>query len=242
MSDSAPSTVPAPEAALRARFAVREESFTHGEFRVEMLLPRAAEELIDETEFNTDERLPYWADLWPSARALTRHLLDAPLPEGRVVELGSGVALPSLALHVRGAEMVATDYYDDALRFAEANALRNGLPALPTRHLDWRLPPADLGRFALVIAADVLYELRNAEALAALLPCVVAPGGQVLLADPGRVYLGDFRMMMFRAGWSVESVEVREETTPTADRDLVSKVGILRLRPPAAAEAQGTGT
>lgn len=223
------------EAALRARFAVREEPFEHGGFRLSVLLPRAADELIDENEFDADERLPYWADLWPSARALTRFLLDTPRPPVRTVELGCGVALPSLALRGQGADVLATDYYDDALRFAEANAARNGLGPLATLHLDWRRPPPGLGVFGRVLAADVLYELRNAEALAALLPRIVAPGGEVLLADPGRVYLGEFRMMMFRAGWAVESVEVRQERTATPEgKELVSKVGILRLSPPVA--------
>jgi predicted nicotinamide N-methyase len=220
------------EAELRARHAVREERFTHGAFDVRLLLPRAAEELIDEAEFEADERLPYWADLWPSARALTRFLLDrgAP-PPGRVVELGCGVALPSLALRSVGASVVATDYYDEALRFAEANAERNGLPPLPTLNLDWRRPP-DGEPFDLVLAADVLYERRNAESLRDLLPAITRPGGEVLLADPGRVHMGDFREMMLARGWTVESAALREEHTPVEGRVLTSKVGILRLTPP----------
>src|SRR3954462_3822844 len=98
------------EAELRARFEVREEAFRHGDFAVRMLLPRAADELIDAAEFDADERLPYWADLWPSARGLTRHLLDPPPRERRILELGSGVALPSLALRSLGADPLATDY------------------------------------------------------------------------------------------------------------------------------------
>jgi predicted nicotinamide N-methyase len=220
------------EAELRARHAVREERFTHGAFDVRVLLPRAAEELIDEAEFDRDERLPYWADLWPSARALTRHLLDRRTPPaGRAVELGCGVALPSLALRSVGASVIATDYYDEALDFARANAERNGLPPLPTMNLDWRDPP-DAEPFDLVLAADVLYERRNAEALRDLLPRITRPGGEVLVADPGRVYLGDFRDMMIDRGWIVDNAALREEHTPSEGRVLTSKVGILRLRPP----------
>lgn len=217
------------EAPLRARFAVREERFTHGAFDVRILLPRAAEDLVDEAEFDADERLPYWADLWPAARALTRFLLDTNSPPaGRVLELGCGVALPSLALRSVGASVVATDYYDDALAFARCNAERNALPPLPTRLLDWRDPPGNLPPADLVLAADVLYERRNAEALAALLPRVTAPAGAVLLADPGRAHLRDFREMIAATGWSIEPLAVREEPSAAG---AVSKVGILRLRP-----------
>lgn len=200
------------EAALRARFDVREEDFRHGDFAVRVVLPRAADALIDEAEFDADERLPYWADLWPSARGLTRHLLDHPPAERRIVELGSGVALPSLALRSLGADPLATDYYVDALRFAGANAARNGLVPLRTLLLDWRDPPAGQ-RWDLVVAADVVYEQRNAEALAALLPAVLADGGRMLLADPGRVYFGEFRDRMEEMDWAVDEVDVRTETS-----------------------------
>src|SRR5918993_3776037 len=38
--------------------------------------PAAADALIDEEEFAQDERLPYWADLWPSSVALARHVSE----------------------------------------------------------------------------------------------------------------------------------------------------------------------
>jgi predicted nicotinamide N-methyase len=223
------------ERALRERFAVRAEPFTHGPISLEMLLPESAEALIDEAEFDADERLPYWADLWPSARALTRHLLDhPPSSSGRAVELGCGVALPSLALRSLGREVLATDYYADALRFARANAERNHLAPLETRLLDWRDPPAELGRFDLVLAADVLYEQRNAEALSAALPALVAPGAVVLLADPGRVWLPEFRTRMAAAGWAVEELATRAEPSPGPTGRQRSQVQILELRPPSA--------
>ena len=200
------------EAALRARFEVREERFSHGGFAVRVLLPRAADALIDEAEFDADERLPYWADLWPSGRALARHLLDNPPPEPRALELGCGVALPALALRSLGVDALATDWYDDALLFARANAERNALPPLETARLDWRHPPPDT-RFPLVLAADVLYEMRNARTLADVLPEVVAPGGRLLLADPGRVYQTEFRNLAYAAGWRSAEIDRRAETS-----------------------------
>ncbi|HEV7590595.1 MAG TPA: methyltransferase domain-containing protein [Longimicrobium sp.] len=200
------------EAELRARFDLREEAFAHRDFRVRMLLPRAADALIDEAEFEADERMPYWADLWPSARGLTRHLLDRPPSARRIVELGAGVALPSLALRSLGADPLATDYYADALRFAEANARRNGFAPLRTALLDWRDPPAN-DQWDLIVAADVVYEQRNGEAVAELLPRILADGGQMLLADPGRAYFGEFRDRMEEMDWAVEEIDVRTETS-----------------------------
>lgn len=202
------------EAGLRARFDTREEPFEHGEWRASILLPRAADALIDEAEFADAERLPYWADLWPSARALARHLLDAPPAAPAALELGSGVALPSLALRRLGTDAVATDWYMDALRFASVNSERNGLGPLRTLLLDWRDPPEN-EPYPLVVAADVLYEMRNAELLAALLPRVVAPGGRALMADPGRVYLPEFRNRMYALGWRTAEIDRRDEDRST---------------------------
>ena len=35
--------------------------------------PRDSESLLDEHAFESDEFLPYWAELWPSGLALARH-------------------------------------------------------------------------------------------------------------------------------------------------------------------------
>lgn len=218
------------ERELRRRYEVRTERFSHADLEVEMLLPRSADALIDHSEFEADERLPYWAELWPAARALTRFLLDAPPPRGPVLELGCGVALPSLALRARGVRVLATDYYEEALDFARANAERNGFAPPDLTPLDWRHPPPELGRFPLVVAADVLYERRNADALAALLPRVVASAGSALLADPGRVYAGEFERVMERQGWTTEVLAVLREAA--AGPVVYSRVRLLRLRPP----------
>jgi predicted nicotinamide N-methyase len=227
------------EARLAARFELREERFEHRDFRVNMLLPRAADALIDEAEFDADERLPYWADLWTSARGLSRHLLDRPPPEWRVLELGSGVALPSLALRSLGADPLATDYYDDALVFARVNAARNGLAPLRTALWDWRSPPLD-EPWPLVVAADVLYEQRNAETLAALLPRLLADGGRALLAHPGRMYFGEFRDRMEEQEWSVDEVEVRSETSDPVT-GATSTVRIWRVAVEGVEEARRRG-
>lgn len=215
------------ETALRAEFEVREERFEHGALEMDVLLPRAADMLIDEELYEADERLPYWAELWPSARGLARHLLDHPPPETSIVELGCGVALPSLALRSVDRDPLATDYYEEALRFARVNAQRNGLPPIRTLNLDWRHPPGET--FALVIAADVLYEKRNGQALAALLPRILAPGGRVLLADPGRIHAGDFFNAMHAAGWSKVEIDARVEVSDPRT-GATSNVKMLEMR------------
>ena len=150
--------------------------------------PRSAEDLIDEREFARDERLPYWAELWPSGVVLAERIAAMDLAGRRVIELGCGLGLPSLVALERGADVLATDWYPEALALAAANARECTGREPSTMLVDWRDPPAALlvRPADLVIGADVLYEERNGIALAELLPHLVAPGGSVLIADPRR--------------------------------------------------------
>ncbi len=151
--------------------------------------PAVADALIDEEDFACDERLPYWAELWPSAVALARHISKEDLAGRRVVELGCGIGLPSVVALARGAGAAATAHYQAALDFARYNARANlGDLELQTLLLDWHAPETEglEEAFDLILAADVLYESRNVPALTTLIPTLLAPGGEVLLADPRR--------------------------------------------------------
>jgi predicted nicotinamide N-methyase len=108
----------------------------------------------------------------------------------RVLEVGCGLGLPSLAAALGGASVLATDWAEDAIALLRRNARRNGA-SLHTEVVRWddagpllRGAPWDL-----VLGADLLYEARNADQLTALLPRL---GGELLLAEPGRPYARGF--------------------------------------------------
>ncbi len=172
--------------------------------------PRSAEDLIDEDDYARDERLPYWAELWPSAHVLAAVLEARDLTGARVVELGCGIGLPAIVAALRGADVLATDWYDDALGFARANAGAAGA-RVATRLVDWNAPPADLTAAAadLVVGADLLYEERNGPALAGLLPLLLRPGGEALIADPRRPHADGLLLPLTAAGWGHTRTEVR---------------------------------
>ncbi len=200
------------EHSLREQFNTRKVEFSHAALDLKIILPRAADELLDEEAFAKDERMPYWADLWPSARGLARFLLDHPIHiESKVIELGCGLALPSLALRSKNIDVLATDHNEDGLMFARANAQRNGLGELPVQLLDWRDLKALTKRFDIAIASDVLYEQRNASALIDLLSRNLKPEGKFILADPGRRWAGEFRRRMRQAGWIETELAMMEE-------------------------------
>ncbi len=172
---------------LRGQTELAESSVEVGDKTYRIFHPAAADALIDEAEFDRDERLPYWAELWPSSRALARYMSGKSISGRRVIELGCGVGLPTVAALDRGAEVLATDHYEAALDFVTHNARTNTGREPETMLLDWHAPTAEsFGGFDLVMAADVLYERRNVPSLTALIPALLAPEGEVLLADPRR--------------------------------------------------------
>src|SRR4051812_39345718 len=79
---------------------------------------------------------PYWAVLWRSGVALARELDGAALRGRRVVELGCGLAVPSIAAARSGATVLATDGSPEALELAERNARENGV-SIETTRVDW---------------------------------------------------------------------------------------------------------
>jgi predicted nicotinamide N-methyase len=171
-----------------------------------LLRPRDAEALLDEEAFEHEEFLPYWAELWPSALALARMVAARALHGARTLELGCGLGLPSLAAALAGGRVLATDWSPEAVAMTARNAERNDL-SIETLVCSWSEPEPLLerGPWNLVLASDVLYEERNGEALAPLLPRLLAPHGEVWLADPGRP-----AAERFLAGFVHEKREARE--------------------------------
>ena len=157
---------------------------------VTVLRPPNADALIDEAAFDEDEFLPYWAELWPSGLVLARAVGEAELQGARVLELGAGLGLPSLAAALCGADVLATDWAADAVELLERNARRNAI-ALRVARVRWDEPEPLLAEapWGLVLGADLLYERRNADLLLELLPRL---GRDVLLADPGRPFAKGF--------------------------------------------------
>ena len=175
------------EASLRRRFRVVETSVPVADRALSLLHPASAEELIDERDFERDERLPYWAELWPSARILAAEVLKMSGRGERLMELGCGSGLVACCAALAGFQVTATDYYEDATRFARVNAWRNAGLSIVGRLMDWRAMPAKLGRFEVILASDVLYERSFGPLVAATISKLLAPNGRAIVADPGRV-------------------------------------------------------
>jgi predicted nicotinamide N-methyase len=149
------------------------------------------------------ERLcPYFGVVWPAARALTDHLgeIVAPKQEARVLEIGCGLAIPSLLLAKSGALVTATDFHPSVPTFLTRNLTLNGLApdAISYVEIDWQQlshgngKGASLGLFDWVIGSDILYERQQPALVADTIERFLAPNGLAVITDPVRPYLQTF--------------------------------------------------
>ena len=177
---------------LERRFRTTTRTVQLGGRDVDLLSPANADDLISEDDYVKDERLPYWADLWPSAQILAREVREMRLTGERVLELGCGLGLVAIGAAMAGAQVTATDYYDDAILFATLNVAEATGTTIAARMVDWSAMPADLGRFDVVLTSDVLYEPRYALLVAGAIAATLRRGGEAIVADPGRIACPDF--------------------------------------------------
>jgi len=179
-----------------------EERVELGPWKLSLLRPRQADVLIDEDAFEHEEFLPYWAELWASGLALADEVAGRDVRGLRVLELGCGLGVPSLAASLAGAAVLATDWSPTAIALLVANARRNDV-RLETAIVAWAHADTLVERapWDLVLAADVLYERRNVDELLALLPQL---GNKVLLAEPGRPHAKTF-FERAAESWTIET-------------------------------------
>jgi predicted nicotinamide N-methyase len=167
-----------------------------------LLQPQEAAELPDAGGVEWAPIVPYWAVLWRSGVALARELGSMALHGRSVVELGCGLAAPSISAARAGASVLATDAYEEALALVRRNAAANSV-SVETAQVDWTEPGDLVARapFDLVLAADVLYERGSVAVLLSLLPRL-AP--EAWVADPGRPAADAF-LEEARRRWRVET-------------------------------------
>lgn len=197
--------------------------------------PTDTEELLDRAAADPEQHLPYWSEIWPSGVALADAIAKQPgaLRGRRTLELGSGLGVTAIAALSAGAELLAADYSAESLLLCRLNALRNAAREPETIELNWRRPEAVLFEragdgFPVVLAADVLYEGRDAEPLLSLVERLVAPGGELWLAEPGRPVAARFLAAASDAGWRATS---RTHPGPWPDpKDDWVTVGVHKLR------------
>ncbi|HLJ57287.1 MAG TPA: hypothetical protein VKT77_19780 [Chthonomonadaceae bacterium] len=176
------------------------------------------------------EHFPFGLLLWDSAVGLARHFAGAPhLVAGRtVLELGCGVGLPGLVARAMGAAVCQTDHQGAALRLAEWNAAQNGSGPIERFAADWRAW-THRDRYDLLLGADITYNRPEHFHLEQIFRQNLAPGGSVLLSDPGRPQTLDFAAHLEKRGWSIAMDAVTVSPCRPADAAQETQVTIFTI-------------
>ena len=158
---------------------------------------------------------PLFGLVWPSGIRMAARLAARPVRAGeRILEVGCGLALASLAGHRAGADVTASDCHPLAGGFVAENLRLNGLPPMRYRHGPWQGSPDDAdaadraggatqvrGRFDLIVGSDVLYERDEHARLAGFIGRHANPVAEVWIADPDRSNRPAFNRAMAAAGF-----------------------------------------
>ncbi|HLD99628.1 MAG TPA: methyltransferase domain-containing protein [Bdellovibrionota bacterium] len=191
------------------------------DLRIECLkdLEQTIDQLFDVLQAGGDPSLleefcPYFGVIWPSALALAEAVAerDSLIRGSEVLEIGCGLAIPSLVASRLGARVTATDFHPLVSEFLNRNVALNQIRNLNYLRIDWRneTKQAELPQYPWVIASDVLYERQHPELVARAMHSHLSPGGTAIIADPARPYLQSFVQEAEKLGFTHE-LSVRKD-------------------------------
>jgi protein-L-isoaspartate O-methyltransferase len=173
--------------------------------------------------------------LWPASLLLMRWLMSmtgrrgddetravsAFGGDGRVLEIGAGLGLVSIALARQGLKVVASDREPALVAAIAENAVLNGVPKrCKPLLLDWSdgAQPAarqllKAQRFKVVVGADLVYSLKGARAVPTILRHALPCGGTAFVVNAvhHREGVAAFEAGLADAGFQVHSQSMCEE-------------------------------
>ncbi len=171
---------------------------------------------------------PLYGCLWPSAEGLAHYLVPfgSALKGCRVLEIGCGLALPSLALASLGAIVTAMDHHPGVMELLAFNAQLNGLAPLRTVIGSFADSTLMLGSFDLIIGSDILYEPQTYPDLEAFILRHAGPHARIVVADPGRYAVEKFGTPLKARG----EFQIIPQLVPGQERPIEIRVFSLKER------------
>lgn len=157
---------------------------------------------------------PLFGMLWPSGVQLAIQIAKKPVdPKQRILEIGCGLGIASLAAHRLGGNVTASDRHPMARHFLNKNLLNNNLPEMNYKYGQWgRTDPVSLEdtgapilsqRYDLIMGSDLLYEPSSPAQVASFIHNHAAAKSEVWVVDPNRGYRNRFSRSMAEFGFSL---------------------------------------
>ena len=172
---------------------------------------------------NKDTAFPFWAKVWPSSKAMTTFLQSeiSLIQSKRVLEIGSGIGLPSFSIASHVAELIISDYSSDAVELIDRNITHLSLPHAKSMRIDWNALSDDI-HADVVLLSDINYNPDDFTPLLSMIQCFIAAGSTVIIATPQRIMTNPF----------VESIKPlikRSLVIPVEEMHHILDIGIVIL-------------
>ncbi len=164
-----------------------------------------------------DASWPLFGVVWPSGLALAHYIDGYNTAAKRILEVGCGIALPSLLLHAKQADITATDYHPEVQTFLQRNALLNQCGQVAFERTNWEDQSDSLGYFDLIIGSDLLYEDQHTELLAHFIHAHAKPLCEIILIDPGRGRKNKLCKVMTALGYRCEESRLAGDSQSNRD-------------------------
>lgn len=145
---------------------------------------------------------PLFGLIWPSSEVLANFMIDYEIEGKRILEVGCGIALASLVLNHRMANITATDYHPSVKSFLEHNTMINNNRDIPYTRTGWIDENDTLGKFDMIIGSDLLYESNHIELLSTFINNHAKESCEVIIVDPGRGNANKFTKKMTEFGYT----------------------------------------
>lgn len=191
-------------------FPATKQTFFFGNQTIKLQIP--VETAVQEWYKAQDQEtpFPFWARIWPSAKALTQFLAtNKEVYENKsVVEFGAGLGLPAFFTAFAAASVLITDHARDAMDwFTQHHA--SLYKHVAQQHFDWATnqawPKADC-----VLMSDVNYRDGDFKDLMRLIQHYSLLETTILLATPQRIIARDFVEHIAPYIQSATTIEVDE--------------------------------
>ncbi len=137
---------------------------------------------------NPETPFPFWAKIWPAAKAMTSFLQKEPqwITNKRVLEIGAGIGLPSFTIADKTSSIIISDYSPDAVELIQKNISYLKINSATAICLDWNDFPSTIIADT-VLLSDINYDPSQFEALNSLILHFLNQGSTLIISTPQRI-------------------------------------------------------
>ncbi len=155
---------------------------------------------------------PFWAKIWPAAKAMTSFLQKEPrwITNKRVLEIGAGIGLPSFTIADKTLSIIISDYSPDAVSLIQNNINYLKIKNASALCIDWNHFPWNINAETILLS-DINYDPSQFEALNSMILHFLNQGSTLIISTPQRITATPFMHFLGPYIKRMHTQEVQQE-------------------------------